>query len=68
MTCARFEIEDETGLVVATTEGPRKAALRDAAHYAFVYAQDGPVKVYERVGRKRLEVGAAALDELDVIR
>lgn len=32
---------------MAGTSGPREDALRDILHYAMVYGQDGPVKVYE---------------------
>ena len=32
---------------VAGASGPRQDALREILHYATVYGQDGPVKVYE---------------------
>ena len=37
----------------ATSEGPRKAAWKDALHYAAQYSNDGPVEIYE-VTRKKV--------------
>lgn len=33
--------------MVASTSGPRDAALREAMHYASQYEEDGPVRVFE---------------------
>jgi hypothetical protein len=41
---ASFEIWQD-GMMVAGGCGPRKQALSEAAHYALVYGQDGPVEV-----------------------
>lgn len=41
------------GVTVAGAWGPRESAEREIRHYAAVYAQDGPVKVYERNKRRR---------------
>jgi hypothetical protein len=39
------------GIVVAAGSGPRSFAEREAAHYALVYGQDGPVEMKIRKSR-----------------
>lgn len=40
-----FEIK-QGGMIVASGDCPNKAdALREAAHYVFMYGQDGPLEV-----------------------
>lgn len=34
------------GMEVASGSGPLADCIREAKHYAFIYNQDGPVKVY----------------------
>lgn len=53
---AEFEVwvNDEP---TAVASGPRSQALREAAHYAAVYAKDGKVLVFEV---KRTEIDVAA--------
>jgi hypothetical protein len=50
-----FEVWQD-GIAVATCYGPRERALDEARHYAWVYSQDGPVKIMEvtRSGRKEV--------------
>lgn len=38
----------QNGMTVAGGSGPYEAIQREAAHYAAVYRQDGPVKVIVR--------------------
>ncbi len=45
-----FELE-QGGKIVASGAGPKEAMLREAAHYAMVYGQDGPVKAIVRPER-----------------
>lgn len=42
--CGGFSIVQD-GLMVAGGSGPYEMVKREAAHYAAVYGQDGPVKV-----------------------
>lgn len=44
----------QDGMPVASTEGPDEQALRGARHYALMYGQDGPVKIY-KVTREEVE-------------
>ena len=46
----------QDGVCVAKTFGPDEVAQRDIRHYVMVYGQDGPVTIYKREGRKRIEV------------
>ena len=39
------------GIVVAAGSGPRSFVEREAAHYAIVYGQDGPVEMKIRKSR-----------------
>jgi hypothetical protein len=41
------------GMIVAGGSGPYEAMRREAAHYAMMYRQDGPVKVRVWRNRKR---------------
>ena len=44
----------QDGIEVAGGYGPYEAIKREAAHYAAVYGQDGPVKVrVQRVGKRK---------------
>lgn len=43
---ASFEIWQD-GMPVASCSGPRALAEAEAAHYALVYGQDGPVEIRE---------------------
>ena len=60
-----FAVEQD-GMVVASGEAPTEAgAKREAAHYAMMYSQDGPVKVSikEVQGTPTLPRGGKAQDE-----
>jgi hypothetical protein len=54
---AEFELW-QNGTRVAATSGTREDALREIKHYALVYSQDGPTKVFEviRTGRKEIKL------------
>jgi hypothetical protein len=52
---ASYEVWQD-GMCVAKTSGPEHDARRDAMHYAMMYGQDGPVKVYVVHKGKRAEV------------
>jgi hypothetical protein len=47
-----FEVRCD-GEPVASAVGPREDALREARHYAAVYAQDGVTEIFE-VTRKKV--------------
>ena len=50
---SEFEIWcDDT--MVASTSGERFEALKEAGHYAYQYAEDGKIKIYE-VFRKEIK-------------
>lgn len=36
----------QDGIKVAIADGPLEAARREIEHYAMIYRQDGPVKIY----------------------
>lgn len=50
-----YELWQDEEYAVSVT-GPEDHALQQIRHYAMVYGQDGPVTVYKRDGRKRIEV------------
>ena len=56
---AEFEII-QNDQPVASTSGPRDRAYADAAHYAAVYGQDGPVEVFEVIRKPVPELTTAA--------
>lgn len=51
---AREEVEwgsfwvRQRGIIVASGDGPYEEVKREAAHYAMIYAQDGPIKLMVR--------------------
>lgn len=51
-----FEVWQDGGRVAAVDGPDRYRAMAEAGHYALVYGQDGPVKVFEKIGRKRVPV------------
>jgi len=48
----------QAGMVVASGSGPYEAVKREAAHYALIYGQDGPVKVSVRKLKDRARAKA----------
>mgnify|MGYP000447632108 CR=1 FL=1 len=42
----------QDGVEVASVYGPSGDARREIVHYAMVYAQDGPVQIEKREGRR----------------
>lgn len=53
-----FEVWQE-GQRVAMTSGPdRHVAMREAIHYALIYGQDGPVRVFEGPRRRGKEIAS----------
>lgn len=45
------------GLKVASAEGPKDQAEREAWHYAWQYEQDGKVDIYMIEGKTKVRVG-----------
>ena len=63
-----FSVEQD-GMVVASGEAPtEESARREAAHYALMYSQDGPVKVSikEVQGTPTVPRGGKAQDDCEV--
>jgi len=55
----RFQLWQD-GIMVAAVDSPnRHSAMREIAHYAAVYEQDGPVKIKEVKPRRRAVVGGS---------
>jgi len=48
MSWYRFDVHQGDTIVASASAANREAAKREADHYAFMYGQDGPVKVVER--------------------
>lgn len=53
----------QDGIKVASAEGPIESARREIEHYAMVYRQDGPVRIYgiqvnENGRRYKVEIGS----------
>ena len=53
----RFQLWQD-GIMVAAVDCPnRYSALKEIAHYAGVYGQDGPVKIKEVINGRAVDVG-----------
>ena len=50
----------QNGIMVAGAYGLKDDALREINHYAFVYSQDGPVKIERLEGKRWVEDQANA--------
>lgn len=56
----RLVLEQAGDIVAVIDCDDRGQAEREAAHYAFMYAADGPVEIKEIKPRRRSDVGAPA--------
>jgi hypothetical protein len=53
----RFQLWQDGIMVAAVDCANRHSAMKEIAHYAAVYEQDGPVKIVEVKPRRRVAVG-----------